>query len=228
MSEAVMPGRTASATGAAHAGHETRERIGQAALRVFAAEGFDGTTTRQIADAAGVNLGLLQYHFGGKENLWRAAVDLAFDELKSGLAEAASEHSAVGDDARIRHLIRDHVRFIARRPEFVRIMHDVGKRPGSRTEWLVETHVAPLYGQIVSLLERSAGRLNLPPGLAPIHLHYILAGAAGLIFHQAEECRLLAGIDPFDEVHVETHARAVEYLLLGPPSSEPDRTEMQP
>ncbi len=201
-------------------GHETRDRIVAAALGVFAAQGYDGTTTRQIADAAGVNLGLLQYHFGGKEKLWRAAVDLAFSELETALAQVAADEDVIGDDERLRLLIRDHVRFVARHPEFVRIMHDVGKRPGPRTEWLVETHVAPLYRGIFALVEQSGRTINLPSDLPPIHFHYILAGAVGLIFHQSEECRLLAGIDPFDEAHVETHARAVEYLLLGPPEKE--------
>ena len=71
----------------------------------------------------------------------------------SGQAEVIATAQAVadvgtevlGDDDRLRLMIRDHVRFVARHPEFVRIMHDVGKRPGPRTEWLVETHVAPLY-----------------------------------------------------------------------------------
>ncbi len=199
---------------------ETRDRIVAAALGVFAAQGYDGTTTRQIADAAGVNLGLLQYHFGGKEKLWRAAVDLAFAELEAGLEQVVAEDMVLGGEDQLRALIRDHVRFVAQHPEFVRIMHDVGKRPGARTEWLVEKHVEPLYRGIVALVERSGRRVNLPPDLPPIHFHYILAGAVGLIFHQSEECRLLAGIDPFDEVHVESHARAVEYLLLGPPEEE--------
>jgi len=219
---------------AAPGGHETRDRIARAALGVFAAQGYDGTTTRQIADTAGVNLGLLQYHFGAKEKLWRASVDVAFAELERGLERVSADADAISDDERVRRLIRNHVRFTAHHPEFVRIMHDVGKRPGPRTEWLVETHVAPLYRGIVELAKRSGRRLNLPPDLPPIHFHYILAGAVGLIFHQAEECRLLAGIDPFDEAHVEAHARAVEYLLLGPPddrtraASEEREEESQP
>ncbi len=45
---------------------DTRERLLASALERFAAHGFDGTTTRAVAADADVNLGLLQYHFGGK------------------------------------------------------------------------------------------------------------------------------------------------------------------
>ena len=56
--------------------------------------------------------------------------------------------------------------------------------------------------------------------IAPVHFVYILAGAVGVIFHQAEECKRVAGVDPADDAAIEAHARAVEYLFLGHPSKE--------
>src|SRR5258707_15692483 len=50
---------------------DSRNAIVEAALAVFAAEGFHGAGTRQIAQAAGVSQPLLNHHFGGKEALWR-------------------------------------------------------------------------------------------------------------------------------------------------------------
>ena len=41
------------------AGEDTRERILAAALETFSDQGFDGTTTRDLAARAGVNLGLI-------------------------------------------------------------------------------------------------------------------------------------------------------------------------
>jgi hypothetical protein len=94
-------------------------------------------------------------------------------------------------------------------------MHDEGKRRGPRMRWLVDRHVRPLYDALSSLLARARGAHTLD--IAPVHLFYILVGAAGVIFHQAEECSRVSGIDPFDPMVVEEHARAVERLLLGPP-----------
>jgi AcrR family transcriptional regulator len=51
-----------------------RARIRDAAIRLFAERGIDGTTVRDIAQKAGVSAGLLRHHFGSKEAL-RAACD---------------------------------------------------------------------------------------------------------------------------------------------------------
>jgi TetR/AcrR family transcriptional regulator, regulator of cefoperazone and chloramphenicol sensitivity len=51
-----------------------RARIRDAALRLFADRGLDGTTIRDIAKEAGVSAGLIRHHFGSKDDL-RAACD---------------------------------------------------------------------------------------------------------------------------------------------------------
>jgi AcrR family transcriptional regulator len=196
-------------------GQDTRERILEAALQAFAERGFDGATTREIAARAGANLGLLQYHFGGKLPLWRAAVDRAFAALRDGLGDVMREAAAADDRDRLRLLIRRYVRFVARNPEFLMIMHQEGKRAGPRTRWLVDRHVKPLYETTVRFVERAQRGGHLPAAISPVHFHYILAGSVGLIFHQAAECRRLTGMDPGDEALIEAHADAVEHLFLG-------------
>jgi AcrR family transcriptional regulator len=54
---------------------ETRREILKAAEESFAASGFVGATTRQVAARAGVNVATLHYHFGSKERLYRAVLD---------------------------------------------------------------------------------------------------------------------------------------------------------
>ncbi len=211
------------ARAALRAAADTRDLILEAALGAFAEKGFDGATTREIAGRAGVNHGLIPYYFGDKTTLWRAAVDRAFAELEARAREAL-EDPVIGDDrARTGRLIRGYVRFVAQHPEFVRIMHDEGKRKGPRMRWLADRHVKPLYGRIGELLERAQRRGTLPNGIPAVHYLYILAGAAGLFFHQAEECKRVTGVDPFDEEAVENHARAVEQLFLGPGRDESSR-----
>lgn len=57
------------------ANHEskTQDILIRTAGELFADHGFDGVSTRMIADKAGVNLGGIHYHFGNKERLYIAA-----------------------------------------------------------------------------------------------------------------------------------------------------------
>jgi AcrR family transcriptional regulator len=204
-------------------GGETRERILAAALEAFAEKGFDGASTREIATRAGVNPGLLAYYFGGKLRLWQSAVDRAFGELRGALDAVMGDPGVARDRERTRAMIRAYVRFVARHPEFVRLMHEEGKRRGPRMRWIVDRHVRPLYAAFETLIRRSQAAGFLPAEIDPIHFFYILAGSVGLIFHQAEECKRLAGIDPAEEAAVEAHARAVEHVLVGPSGEEQPR-----
>lgn len=56
-------------------GEDTRRRLLDAGLQLFANDGFEGTSTRALADRAGVNLPAIPYYFGSKEGLYRAVAD---------------------------------------------------------------------------------------------------------------------------------------------------------
>ena len=49
---------------------ETRERILSTAQKLFSEKGFEGTSVRDITTEAGCNVASVNYHFGGKENLY--------------------------------------------------------------------------------------------------------------------------------------------------------------
>lgn len=200
-------------------GGDTRDRIVEAALETFTEMGFDGASTREIANRVGVNHGLIPYYFGTKEKLWQVAVARAFEDLETGVAAILADLSIGTDRERAIRLVREHVEFVAARPEFVRLMFEEGKRRGPRMRWIVDHHVKPLYEGVAAL----HGRVASAPfrDVEPAHFFYVFAGATGLIFHQAEECKRLSGVDPFDPDVVDAHARAVASLLFGPdPTSD--------
>jgi AcrR family transcriptional regulator len=77
---------------------DPRQRLLMEAARLFAAQGFDAVTTREICAAAGVNPGAIHYHFGDKDGLYRevlrepiaqmSAQFLGFDEPALSLEQA--------------------------------------------------------------------------------------------------------------------------------------------
>ncbi len=56
-------------------GDDSQTRLMIAAKCLFAEKGFNGTTVKELADAAHVNISLISYHFGGKEGLFRACLE---------------------------------------------------------------------------------------------------------------------------------------------------------
>ncbi|QFY05718.1 TetR family transcriptional regulator [Nonomuraea phyllanthi] len=62
----------------------TEARILEAARRSFAELGYERTTIRAVAAAAGVNGGLVMHYFGSKEELFSRAAKLAPDEVAAG------------------------------------------------------------------------------------------------------------------------------------------------
>ena len=55
-------------------GQATRERILEAAGELIGANGYAQTTAKAVADRAEVSLTLINYHFGGREGLYRAVL----------------------------------------------------------------------------------------------------------------------------------------------------------
>ncbi|GAB4058142.1 TetR/AcrR family transcriptional regulator [Catellatospora paridis] len=64
----------------------TRQLLLDAARRRFAAHGYTGTTVRDIADEAGVNVALISRYFTSKEGLFEACLVGAVDELSHAVA----------------------------------------------------------------------------------------------------------------------------------------------
>jgi hypothetical protein len=87
------------------------------------------------------------------------------------------------------------------------------KQAGIRLDWLVETHVRPLYENALAMFERLVARGELAP-VAPAHLYYLLTGAGATVFVMAPECERLTGVDPFAPEFVEAHADLVVDLLI--------------
>lgn len=71
-------------------GQASRERLLAEALRLFAEHGFAKTSTRAIAQAAGVNISAISYYFGDKEGLYRSAFYEPFAESNNIQEEVAA------------------------------------------------------------------------------------------------------------------------------------------
>jgi len=192
----------------------TRDRILAAAVDLFSERSFDGATTRDIAERAGVTQPLLNYHYRSKDELWRAAVDSLFDLLRETMRARTEGLRGVDELTSAKLLVREFVTFSARHPQLHRIITQESKADGPRMDYLVEQHVRPLYETTVALFDQLARDGAVPP-IAPAHLYYILTGAGPTMFVLGPECRRLSGLDPRSDEVIDAHADAVCTLLFG-------------
>lgn len=80
---------------------ESRARILEAALALFSAHGYERTTVKMIAEAAGVAQGLMYSHFDGKEALLRAIFEQSVADVNESFALAAEGAAAPPSPAAI-------------------------------------------------------------------------------------------------------------------------------
>jgi len=70
----------------------TETRILEAAAQVFMADGYERTTIRAVAAAAGVDAGLVMHYFGSKQELFRRVIDAApVPEISAAPGQAAEQ-----------------------------------------------------------------------------------------------------------------------------------------
>src|SRR5246500_3795600 len=75
----------------AHARQDTRARIQSVALELFAEQGYDKTSLREIAERLGVTKAALYYHFKSKEDILHSLVEHYFGEVDSLVAWASQQ-----------------------------------------------------------------------------------------------------------------------------------------
>jgi AcrR family transcriptional regulator len=76
--------------------HRTEARILDAAAQLFLTAGYDRTTIRAVAAAAGVDAGLVMHYFGTKQELYRRVIDAAPVPEVTGTPEEAAEQILAG------------------------------------------------------------------------------------------------------------------------------------
>ena len=77
----------------------TRERLLDAARRVFASSGFHGASVEEIASAAGFSTGALYSNFDGKEDLFLALMEREIEEHAREIGEAVARRTSVAERA---------------------------------------------------------------------------------------------------------------------------------
>ena len=135
----------------------TRERIMKAAERLFAERGYDATSIRAIVAKARVNQAAINYHFDGKDGLYREVLRAAFRALTELQLDHADEMKAMSREAALAEFVRRQLRPLLGRDEYsrhMRILNWETVRPTAVFRKLLSEEAAPFMGLAVELVRR--------------------------------------------------------------------------
>jgi AcrR family transcriptional regulator len=146
----------------------TRAALIRAALKLFGKQGFDGTSTREIAAAAKANIGSIAYHFGGKEGLRAAVADYITDMIQTVASQAIGSVPVPSTDAatpeaaekQLMAALERMVAFMVARPEageIVQFMLREMAHPTAALDRIYEGVFAPLHGRLCLIWEQATG-----------------------------------------------------------------------
>ena len=159
----------------------TQQKLLDAALEAFSENGFKGTSTRDIAERAGVHHPLITYHFKNKEELWRASADRLFTQFNEALGRARQESAGMCPRTRMASMIRAYVNSSAVQPALHKVIVQEASHPSSRLDWLVEKHLRPMKEVAVQELENVQKQGIAPSGDPALLFNMIRASAGGLM-----------------------------------------------
>ena len=150
-------------------GGDTRTRLLETGLRLFAMHGFEAVTTRRLAAEADVNIAAINYHFGGMKNLYHAVArqfveetEPQFAPLRDGLTEGVK--AAGGDPATLSRLAARWVEGMLR--QFLgdaRMRWRAGliareyAQPSDAFDILYEGRIGPMHKAVAGLVAAASG-----------------------------------------------------------------------
>ena len=144
---------------------ETRERLLEAAARVFAREGYAGASVEEVAGEAGFSTGALYSNFSGKEELFLALLTRNVERVSGRVAEAVAERPTV--EERAHGAAAEWMRFVEREPDQILLFMEFWAYAVRDPE--VRPRFAAAYAEpraaTARLIDESARELGLRPTL---------------------------------------------------------------
>ena len=154
---------------------DVRARIAREATRLFAAQGYAGTSVREIVQAAGVTKPTLYYYFGNKEGLFTTLVD----EYFSAWVDTAQELIAAEGSPLERMLdyVRTTIRGAAEQPDVLRFVAMAYHQSGQGAPAVdCNRFIAEEAKLLAALAEEASHAGELRPELQPADVAMSLMG----------------------------------------------------
>ncbi|MEP4146288.1 MAG: TetR/AcrR family transcriptional regulator [Halioglobus sp.] len=191
---------------------QTRQQILAAAIDSFARSGFDAASLAEIAARAGVKKALVQYHFSTKDQLWKEAALLLWQQRNDSLAMTIT---APGDTHPLQTMRRGFValiEFSVAKPQWLWFMFHEAAAGGERQAWLLENCMDTDYKMGKAFVKEYQQQGLIRQG-DPLHLLHIISGALTYNVLVAPMTLRATGLNLASEQAIEEQVSLLQNLL---------------
>ena len=101
---------------------DKKEHIINIAIELFSRKGFEGTSIRELAAKAGVNIAMVNYYFGSKDKLFEAIVETKASYMKGKLEELIANKN-LSELEKMDVIIESYVERLLSQPNYHRFIH---------------------------------------------------------------------------------------------------------
>jgi AcrR family transcriptional regulator len=151
-----MSAPSSRSTEIGHDDRETRDRLLQVALRLFAQRGFKDVTVREICHDAHANVAAVNYHFGDKLGLYRETMQIAIDAMRDATEAARRAGEGLSPEEQLRAYVALFLERL-RAPGHESVQQLVNREIGDPTpalDDLVEQGVRPRLEYLSGIISR--------------------------------------------------------------------------
>ncbi len=127
---------------------DTKGKILAVARKLFAQQGYSATSVKQICTEAGVNVSLISYYFGGKEQVLIELLQTSLFDIPIFKNKELASDPVLG----IREIVASIINFRVSNPEIMTILHREILNEIPRNNQ-IESHIYPLWNRLRKYLE---------------------------------------------------------------------------
>lgn len=188
---------------------DTRTRLLDAAGQVFAESGFQAATVREICSRAGVNIALVNYHFGDKLELYTEVLRQSIGASGDGIIKKAIASTAPPEEA-LREMIHAMLQRVCRadRPgwQFQLMVHEFAQ-PTPAMSTVIDETMRPIYNRFRALIGDMLG-------LSPDHdtVRFSTHSVIAQIVHYVHGRHVVSQVWPELELNAERIAQIATHI----------------
>lgn len=133
-----------------------RLQLLEAAKKLFAKHGFDGTTVRALADEAGVNFALVNYYFESKDGLYRAVIkEFGLEKLAVAQRLLQSPNTLEEFRVRLRMFVEEMMVSHIEEPDLTKVVHQECESGAPRTPEIFKQTFMKVFETLVNFIQDS-------------------------------------------------------------------------